>query len=245
MTRASLRTCSLTLPRIRRHLQSRFRRTMALDTNAAFDAYHSRWESHWVEGVAPHEKWDQAKAAPALVKLLDGDLSVKGKSVLVPGCGRGYDLIEFAQRGAERAVGMEISSTAAAEARKYLSTFTSKLQVQPEVVEGDWLGSASCMEQFDMGYDYTFFCALHPDMRKAWAEGWAKRLKKGGCLITLMFPVEEAGRVGPPWPVQPQDYAGVLKPLGFECVKQERVSVDDAGRRDRINLEILAIWTKS
>lgn len=43
---------------------------------------------------------------------------------------------------------------------------------------------------FDLGYDYTFLCALHPDMRKDWATAWAQLLRPGGYLLTLIFPVD-------------------------------------------------------
>ena len=51
-------------------------------------------------------------------------------------------------------------------------------------------------------------------MRTRWAEAWARWLKPGGELVTLMFPVEEEGRQGPPWPVPVQLYKSVLTPQG-------------------------------
>ena len=45
------------------------------------------------------------RSSPALVSLLDsGAVEVAGTRVLVPGCGRGYDLVEFSRRGAAEAV---------------------------------------------------------------------------------------------------------------------------------------------
>jgi hypothetical protein len=37
-----------------------------------------------------------------------------------------------------------------------------------------------------------FLCALHPSMRPAWAAAWARLLKSGGELVTLMFPLPAA-----------------------------------------------------
>lgn len=37
-----------------------------------------------------------------------------------------------------------------------------------------------------------FLCALHPSMRPAWAAAWARLLKPGGELVTLMFPLPAA-----------------------------------------------------
>lgn len=55
-------------------------------------------------------------------------------------------------------------------------------------------------------------------MRTRWAEAWADWLKPGGELVTLMFPVEEEGRQGPPWPVPQQLYEALLMAQGrFRC----------------------------
>lgn len=61
------------------------------------------------------------RSSPALVSLLDsGAVEVAGTRVLVPGCGRGYDLVEFSRRGAAEAVGLEISKTAVQDATAYM-----------------------------------------------------------------------------------------------------------------------------
>jgi hypothetical protein len=57
------------------------------------------------------QAFDACRPAPALLKALDG-LEVEGKSVIVPGCGRGYDLVEFGRRKASKVVGLEISPSA-------------------------------------------------------------------------------------------------------------------------------------
>ncbi len=64
------------------------------------------------------------------------------------------------------------------------------------------------------GYDYTFFCALHPDMRPDWAAAWARFLKPGGILKCLIFPVEPERQTGPPWHVDPQIYESLLSKNG-------------------------------
>lgn len=54
---------------------------------------------------------------------------------------------------------------------------------------------------FDLGFDYTFLCALHPDMRRDWAPAWGRLLRPGGLLLTLIFPVDsnmDRNKVGSP-----------------------------------------------
>lgn len=66
----------------------------------------------------------------------------------------------------------------------------------------------------EVGYDYTFLCALHPTMRGDWARTWGKLIKPGGCLVTLEFPIRPDDKTGPPWPVSHQIYTDLLGPLG-------------------------------
>lgn len=55
---------------------------------------------------------------------------------------------------------------------------------------------------------------MDPGMRKQWGDAWSHWLKPGGVLVTLMFPVEPAGRDGPPWPVSAELYSENLEPHG-------------------------------
>ena len=92
-----------------------------------------------------------------------------------------------------------------------------------------------------------FLCALHPSMRAGWAPAWARLLKPGGELITLMFPLPlapgtaadtagggeggETKEEGPPWPLTPQLYRELLLPNGallLSCsdIMRRRVGLD-------------------
>ena len=89
-----------------------------------------------------------------------------------------------------------------------------------------------------------FFCALHPGMREDWADGWARRIRSGGTLLALCFPVTSADKMGPPWPVAVEDYEAVLLPRGFVCAGIQPVEPVDATTPARAGKEILTIWMK-
>lgn len=77
------------------------------------------------------QKFDLGQVAPSLQALLSsGQLDVKGKRCLVPGCGRGYDVAAFAASGASASVGLEISASATKDANCYLG---EALGGRPEV----------------------------------------------------------------------------------------------------------------
>lgn len=165
------------------------------------------------------QAFDASRASPALAALLQrGELQVAGKRVFVPGCGRGYDVQLFASHGAEAVVGLELAPTAAAEARQYLeSQLAGEAAARAAVHQGDFFTwKHEQHAAFQAGFDYTFFCALHPEMRGDWAAAWARHLAPGGTLVCLAFPIdpERKGVPGPPWYVEPAHYDEHLTPHG-------------------------------
>lgn len=90
-----------------------------------------------------------------------------------------------------------------------------------------------------------FLCALHPDMRKPWAETWARLLAPGGYLITMVFPVDSTmdPLSGPPWPLTPELYTALLPEVGFECVSLQPIE-KEMSFLDRQGREHLGIWRR-
>ncbi|XP_035548379.1 probable thiol methyltransferase 2 isoform X2 [Juglans regia] len=96
-------------------------------------------------------------------------------------------------------------------------------------------------ELFDLIIDYTFFCAIEPDMRLAWAKRIHDILKPGGELITLMFPIsDQVG--GPPYKVSVSDYEEVLHPMGFKAIS---IVDNELAIRPRQGREKLGRWKRS
>jgi len=220
-----------------------------------WNEYHNRWERMWVETDSP--AFDMHFANRAFVKALEAGGAAQGKRGFVPGCGRGYDVIEMVKQGATTAVGLEISHTAVMAAEEYRdspdSAIDSTVAAKAIFVQGDFFAgpssssSSSLSSTFDLGYDYTFFCAIHPNMRKAWGESWARWIHPGGTLYTLMFPCAQGPEAppgeGPPFQVRPEDYHAALESAGFKLETLEDVpphlSVEKRAGREKI-----ARWTR-
>ncbi|KAK5993985.1 putative thiol methyltransferase 2 [Cladobotryum mycophilum] len=143
---------------------------------------------------------------------------------LVPGCGKGYDVAMLALHGFD-VWGLELSETGAQVAWKYAVSQLAEPGevnfgragewplVEPgnvEIVAGDffkkeWEGK--CVDEdgvrvggFDLIYDYTFLCALLPEMRQDWARRMSQLLNPNGVLICLEFPLfRDLNELGPPW----------------------------------------------
>ncbi|KAJ5090757.1 hypothetical protein N7532_009441 [Penicillium argentinense] len=201
-------------------------RLLSTFLNRPINDHGSGWSSLWDSGES--DLWDRGKASPALVDIVEQEtqllnpFTVEGhrKKAFVPGCGRGYDVVMLALHGFD-AYGLEISGTAVKEAESYASKelkkpseyhFGSKSNqarspgsvtfLKGDFFSSNWnfKGDVDQYTKFDVAYDYTFLCALHPEQRKNWAASMARVLKPGGLLLCLEFPLYKDPKLpGPPW----------------------------------------------
>ncbi|KZF23609.1 thiopurine S-methyltransferase family protein [Xylona heveae TC161] len=193
------------------------------------DDHGSAWSALWDSDDS--DLWDRGKPSPALIDLIEQQSELlrpiaengRRKKALVPGCGRGYDVVMLALHGFD-AYGLEISETAVATANRYASAELQNPQdynfgpensiiSQPDGVgrvtffQGDFFKSDwsdpltnNGAEKFDLVYDYTFLCALHPCSRPQWANRMGQLTRSDGYLVCLEFPLfKDPALTGPPW----------------------------------------------
>jgi methyl halide transferase len=135
-------------------IQNFFNRSEDIPTN-------DKWDTLWHNENTP---WDRGLPSPALVELLKDKhfpLVPEGKKgkALVPGCGRGYDVVLFAgltgdEQNIEKAVGLDVSEKAVEEARERHANAPG----HSEFVTGDFFSdSEDWIKQgpYDVVYDYT------------------------------------------------------------------------------------------
>ncbi|XP_021752025.1 probable thiol methyltransferase 2 isoform X2 [Chenopodium quinoa] len=185
------------------------------------------WERCWEERVTP---WDLGKPTPVLQHLLQTDSLPKGRA-LVPGCGSGYDVVTLASP--ERyVIGLDLSEVAVEKARELASSTPNANYVS--FLQADFFNWEPT-ELFDLMFDYTFFCAIVPNMRPAWATRMGDLLKPDGELITLMFPIDDH-EGGPPYKTSVADYEEVLHPLGFQAISivENELAVDRRKGREKL-----------
>ncbi|THU54242.1 hypothetical protein C4D60_Mb10t22970 [Musa balbisiana] len=170
------------------------------------------WEKCWEEGLTP---WDLGQATPAVLQLVKTGTLPRGR-VLVPGCGSGYDVVAIA--GPERyVVGLDISTSAVEKAKELSSSLPNANQFT--FVATDFF-TWQPTEKFDLIFDYTFFCAIDPCLRPAWAQKIQEFLKPDGELITLIYLIS-GQEGGPPYNTTVADYEQVLNPVGFKALSVE------------------------
>ncbi|KAK5942486.1 hypothetical protein PMZ80_005051 [Knufia obscura] len=194
------------------------------------EKYNEGWAKLWEAG--DFLPWDRMMPSPALPDTLDNHASVVGsaklvlpdgttrrKRALVPGCGRGVDVMLLQAYGYD-VVGLEYSSKAVEACEVYAketenealyrikdekASKGSRVFVQGDFYADDWLEKAGLGEHgkegvFELIYDYTFFCAMQPSMRPAWAKRMSTLLAPNpqANLICLEFPTTKAPNAGGP-----------------------------------------------
>lgn len=134
--------------------------------------------------------------------------------VLCPGVGQGYDAAAFAQK--RPTVGLDIAPTAVAaaihKAESDPSTAALLKSGQLSFVEADFFAHVGV---YHTVFDYTFLCALPPELWPRWAETVHRLVAPGGELVHLIFPVGDH-KGGPPFALQPDTVSKLLEPLGWE-----------------------------
>ncbi|KAJ8774210.1 hypothetical protein K2173_009641 [Erythroxylum novogranatense] len=190
------------------------------------------WEKCWEEGLTP---WDLGQPTPILIQLHETGSLPKGRA-LVPGCGSGYDVVAIACPD-RYVVGLDISEKAIKKAEQLSSLLPNANYFT--FIREDFF-SWRPPKLFDLIFDYTFFCAIEPQMRSDWARQVRDLLKPDGELITLIFPISDHVG-GPPYKVSVANYEEVLHPMGFKAVSIANNELAVGARKGR---EKLGRWKR-
>ena len=216
-----------------------------VSTAGAFanDGGGTNWEAMWANGIAEGQAFDCRRTEPGFQAMLDrGEVAVGDGRALVPGCGRGYALASLARAGFSRVVGLEISATArdACEAQLEKEEIPSGSDIAVEVADF-FEYDVEEGKRFDAAYDCTFLCAIDPNKRKEWADVYARVIKPGGLLVSLVFPCGDF-EGGPPYALSPEIVKNLLAATGkFKEVSLARVP-EELYARGRT--EYLYVWRR-
>lgn len=199
------------------------------------------WDKLWQQGIT---NWNIGKPAPPLVEILSPEGALANQvfeKCFVPGCGEGHDVAMLGRRkGCKLSLGLDISELAIEKATK-LHSATSPSHVK--FISEDFFDFCknNSDSPFDLVFDYTFLCALNPNLRHQWASSMSLLCKpETGILVTIMFPLAEF-EGGPPYSLSSQVYEQLLKDK-FELVHGPVVS--EATVPNRAGREMIAAWRR-
>jgi len=153
------------------------------------------WQSRFESGNTP---WDRGAANPQLAHWIASGMIKPGTSMLVPGCGRGWEVARLAAHGV-RVTGIDYAAGAIAACHAMLQS----QGLDAELVEGNvlrWQPAAPV----DAVYEQTCLCALHPDNWRSYADQLRAWIRPGGKLFALFVQAwsEESAQgfvKGPPY----------------------------------------------
>lgn len=145
----------------------------------------------WEEMYQANETgWDRGEISPALTYWLGQEVFHNDAlSLFVPGCGRGYEVIELAKRGFN-VTGLDLAPSATNALKDALKEAGTKASVVCEDVF-NYQPDAP----FDLIYEQTCLCALPIEKRDDYEQCLYRFLKPGG---RLLFSMMQTGRRGGP-----------------------------------------------
>jgi methyl halide transferase len=207
----------------------------------------SGWERMWSSngGLKPGQAFDATKPLPFIATLFQKKMIPQGKGI-VPGCGRGYAprALSF---GGRHCIGLDVAPSAVKAAKEYLKSNPPPSEnSKVDFFQGSFFEykDSDGDKSFDFAYDYTFLCALQPEMREQWASTYARLLKDDGVLMTVVFPIT-GHQHGPPFALTVGIVGRLLRPHGFKKIFEKELNENEA-HADRANGKSrMVLWCRT
>lgn len=167
----------------------------------------SYWEKRYRETDTP---WDIGYISPPLRQYID-QLTDQDQKILIPGAGRAYEAIYLHQQGFRQVYVCDWAKTSFDLLRQEVPNFPEEHLLVADFFDLDL--------SVDLVIEQTFFCALLPEQRDAYAAKMATLLKPGGKLVGLLF-AEHFDHPGPPFGGTAEEYQALFQPQ-FEIERME------------------------
>lgn len=163
------------------------------------------WSTRYQEG---NFQWDIGYASPPLMNyLLQQDKQAK---ILIPGCGRGHEVIALWQKGYKNVHALDFAPEALSFIAQHCPDFPPNQFHQQNIFDHH--------ERYDFVVEQTLFCALDPTLRENYAQHMSTLLLPEGKLVGVFF--NRAFEGGPPFGGSQEEYEVLFKKY-FEHVRFE------------------------
>ena len=140
--------------------------------------------------------WDVGSITTPIKAYID-QLNDKSIKILVPGCGKGYEVKYLHDRGFNNVKVIDLSP----EPFKYLIPQCSNWKRDAFII-GDFFDHEG---MYDLILEQTFFCSLKPIFRQAYADKMNRLLFPKGKLVGVLFNIN-LGIDNPPFGGSKEDY---------------------------------------
>lgn len=155
--------------------------------------------------------WDLGEISPPLKTYFD-QLTNKNLKILIPGGGNSHEAEYLHRNGFKHVFVVDLSDTALINLKTRVPSFPEN-----HLIHDDFFNIDST---FDLIIEQTFFCAINPKLRFAYAEKTFKMLHENGKLSGLLFnmPLYETH---PPFGGSKTEYLNYFEPF-FEVSLMEK-----------------------
>lgn len=159
---------------------------------------------YWAERYKTNPSWDTGAPTPPLMAFFD-TLPDKNISILIPGCGNAYEARYLLELGFTNITLLDIVPEIVKKLSLAYQIHGNKIKIICE----DFF---THQKKYDLIVEQTFFCALHPDLRKDYVNTMHGLLNPGGCLAGLLF-TKEFESTEPPFGGTMSLYTDLFSPL--------------------------------
>lgn len=164
-------------------------------------------EAYWSGRYAANRTgWDAGTITPPLRQYFDQLGPADHRRILVPGAGRAYEAEYLHKKGFTDVVVADIALEALQALQQRVPDFPAT-----HLLHKDFF-SLQPAPPFDMLVEQTFFCALDPALRPAYAAQCANLLRPGGTVVGLLFETDFGDSSEPPFGGTREEYQAYFEP---------------------------------
>lgn len=124
-------------------------------------------------------RWDIGAVSTPIKEYID-QLRDKNLRILIPGAGSSYEAMYLAEKGFTDITVIDISSLLTDRLQKSVAPLYPSIKI----ITGDFF---LLNGQFDLVIEQTFFCTLHPSLRKKYLQKVKELLAGNGKLAGVLF----------------------------------------------------------
>lgn len=177
------------------------------------------WEGRYAENQTG---WDVGSISKPLKDYID-QLDNKDLRVLIPGAGNAYEMEYLWEQGFTNAFVLDIAATPLENLQKRNPKIPKNHLIETDFFQWN--------ETYDLILEQTFFCALDPNLRAAYAQKMASLLRPNGKLVGLLFDTD-FGNDFPPFGGNKDEYLFYFAPY-FDILTFEKCRNSIAPRANK------------
>lgn len=158
---------------------------------------------YWQERYRQQQTgWDLGTVSPPLKAYFDQLTNLETR-ILIPGCGHAYEAAYLHQQGFKNVYIADVAEAPLTDFQQRVPTFPASHLLHQDFFK--------LTQTFDLIVEQTFFCALDPALRPAYAKQCAGLLVTGGKLAGLLFNTTFS-QPGPPFGGSEAEYRTYFEP---------------------------------